>query len=190
MAIALRPAVFLDRDGTINWDPGYLSKPEQMRLLEGAGEALRELEVAGLERVVVSNQSGVARGLILAADLPKIHTRLNQLLKPFQTQLLHFELCQHAPQDRCACRKPSPKLLQNAASQLHLDLARSYMVGDKLSDVQAGKNAGVRASILVLTGCGEETREELRALGPEEQPTFIARDLRAAAAWIRSDAGS
>jgi D,D-heptose 1,7-bisphosphate phosphatase len=189
MAIALKPAVFLDRDGTINWDPGYLSQPEQMRLLDGVGEALRELELAGFERVVVSNQSGVARGLILASDLPKIHARLNGLIQPFQTKLEHFMLCQHAPLDQCDCRKPSPKLLLEAALTLNLDLSCSYMVGDKLSDLQAGRSAHVRASVLVLTGHGEATREELRTLGPEEQPAFIAKDLREAATWIRSDAG-
>jgi len=173
---ALRPAVFLDRDGTINHDPGYLSQPDQMTLLPGVGAALTDLKRAGYLLVVVSNQSGVGRGLIDEKNMARIHKRLAELLLPFGAKLDHYELCFHLPDAKCACRKPQPKLLLDAATKYGIDLTRSWMIGDKVSDVECGHRAGLRGSALVRTG--EGTASE-RVLAPG-RATFIEKDLAAA----------
>lgn len=176
-----KKAIFLDRDGTINEDPGYLSRPEQMILLPQVGQGLRLLKDSGYELVVVSNQSGVGRGLIAEDALPKIHERLQNLLQPFGVQIDHFELCFHHPDQNCDCRKPKPKLLLDASRRLGVQLDQSYMVGDKISDIEAGQNAGCRGSALVRTGEGLKTEKNLR---PSLAPHFIGDHLAEVARWI------
>lgn len=180
-------AVFLDRDGTINEDPGYLHSPDQIRLFPGAREALARLKRAGFLLVVVSNQSGVARGLIQDGALEAIHDRLNELLGA-DAAIDHFELCVHHPDDACECRKPKPKLLLDAARALGAELAGSYMVGDRASDVQAGRAAGCKASVLVRTGLGASEESQLKA----GEAQAIADRLAEAADWIlrQESAGS
>lgn len=182
----LKKAVFLDRDGTLNEDPGYLSHPDQMKILPGVGEALAKLKKAGFSLVVVSNQSGVSRGLIPPDALPQIHARMDQLLSPYGVKIDRYALCLHRPEENCACRKPKPKLLQDSASELGLDFARSYMVGDKPADFLAGKASGVRASILVRTGEGRNTEAKLSDHPGEQRPDVILDSLPAAADWILS----
>jgi UDP-glucose 4-epimerase len=179
-AIGSRRAVFLDRDGTINLDPGYLSHPDQMQLLPGVGPALAKLRAAGFRLVIVSNQSGVGRGIIPRDMLPKIHARMEELLKPHGVRIDFYGLCVHRPEEDCACRKPKPKLITDAARALGVDPKLSYMVGDKHSDLHAGHNAGCRGSILVRTGHGAETEPTLK---PGEA-TFIADGLPGAVDWI------
>jgi D-glycero-D-manno-heptose 1,7-bisphosphate phosphatase len=177
MSGSLKPAAFLDRDGTLNEDPGYLDDAAKLRLLPTVAEGLRALVDAGFELVVVSNQSGVGRGLIQVDELPRIHRRLNELLG--DELIRHFKLCFHRPEDGCDCRKPKPKLLLEAARELGLDLTRSVMVGDKHSDLMAGKAAGC-ASVLVRTGDGLLTETKLK---PGEAD-FVANSLEDAANWI------
>jgi UDP-glucose 4-epimerase len=172
----LRRAVFLDRDGTLNEDPGYLSDPAQLKLYAGVGEALARLKAAGFLLVVVSNQSGVARGFIPPDALPKIHRRLDELLAPWNLVIDHYELCIHRPEDACECRKPKPKLLVDAARVLGVDLAQSFMIGDKDTDAGAGRAAGCRASVLVRTGHGGKA-------GPEAAD-FIGDTLGDAVEWV------
>lgn len=176
-----KKAVFLDRDGTINVDPGYLNRPEQLELLPRVGEGLRSLKEAGYLLVVVSNQSGVGRGLIQPDAIPLIHQRLQDLLQAFDVQIDHFELCFHRPEQECECRKPKPKLILDAARKLGIDLAASYMVGDKLSDLEAGNNAGCRGCILVRTGEGRNTE---KALGKTPLAHLIGDGLIDVAQWI------
>jgi D-glycero-D-manno-heptose 1,7-bisphosphate phosphatase len=144
-------AIFLDRDGTLIDDPGYLREPELVRLLPGAAAALHRLRGQGWKLVLVSNQSGVGRGLIAPSELRAVHARLCALLADTGVQLDGSYYCEHAPEAKCACRKPRPALLRRAANDLGLDLARSFMIGDKLSDLQAGRAAGC-ASVLLATG--------------------------------------
>lgn len=177
-----RPAVFLDRDGTINEDPGYLARPEQLKLIPGVGESLARLKRAGFVLVVVSNQSGVGRGLIDSGALPKIHERMTDLLKPWSVDIDHYELCFHHPDENCACRKPKPKLIVDAAEKLGIDLSCSFMVGDKISDLGAGRNAGLKASLLVRTGEGRSQEPVLK----QGEAAFVAETLREAAEWILS----
>jgi len=144
----LRAALFLDRDGTLIEDPGYLADPAGVRLLPGVVDALRQLRAAGWLLVVVSNQSGVARGLISPEAAQAVHDRFITL---FADQGVSFDAvlyCPHGPQDGCPCRKPQPGLLLQAAQQLPIDLARSWMVGDKPSDIEAGHRVGCTGLLL------------------------------------------
>ena len=153
-----RPAVFLDRDGTIIEHVHFLNNPGEVRLLPGAAEAIRRLRLAGMACVVVSNQSGVGRGIITLEQLAAIHDEMNRQLAAEQTQVDAIHFCPEAPRGDDPLviehidRKPAPGMLFQAAKSLRLDLDASWMVGDMITDVMAGWHAGCRGSILVLTG--------------------------------------
>ena len=176
----LRSAVFLDRDGTINEDPGYLNDPDQIILLPGAGEGLFLLAQKGYFLVVVTNQSGVARGLVKEEMLPLIHRRLNQELSRFGAKIDHFSICVHHPDENCECRKPKSKLLMDAAEKFGIDLANSYFVGDKGSDLAAGRAAGCKGVALVRTGYGAEMEKKLKS----GDANFVGSTLKEVAVWI------
>lgn len=171
MEDTLHAAVFLDRDGTINEETGYLDSIEKLRLIPGAAAAIRLINAGGMKAVVVTNQSGVARGFYDEAFVEKTHARLREILRAEGAFLDGIYCCPHHPTEgkgdylqSCDCRKPAPGLLLRAARELRLDLARSYMVGDTLKDIEAGTRAGAKG-ILVRTGYGGE---ELLKLGREE----------------------
>lgn len=183
----LRPAVFLDRDGTINEDFGYLSKPEQLTLLPGAAAALRKLQQGGFVPVVVTNQSGVARGMLSWEDLQKINERLSQMLAQEGVELAldHFYSCPHHPdfsptdaERHCHCRKPDTGLFEKAAADLNLNLAASVAIGDRLRDVEGPSRLGCQA-YLVATGA------ELPEVIPAN--VHLCRDLAEAAQLIIPD---
>ncbi len=176
-------AVFLDRDGTLNVDPGYLNHPEKLELIPGVPEALRKLKEAGYWLVVVSNQSGVGRGLIPLEMLPRIHDRMDEILRPQGAAIDEFSLCIHHPDAGCECRKPKPGLLLQAARRLGIDLSQSFMVGDKPVDVEAGRGAGVRGCVVVRTGEGKGTEAELSHSGTLKAD-HVADDLLTASQWI------
>ncbi len=180
----LRKAIFLDRDGTLNEDPGYLSHPDQLKLFPGVGEGLALLKSAGYLLIVISNQSGVARGRIQYESLALIHERLDQLLTPWAVQIDFYQLCLHHPDEGCECRKPKPKLILDIAFELNIDLSKSYMIGDRLSDLEAGIAAGCRASLLVKTGDGAKAalQIEQKSLAP-----FVGESFLAVAQWIVRD---
>jgi UDP-glucose 4-epimerase len=179
LARGFHRAVFLDRDGTLNEDPGYLSKPDMLKLLPGVGEALASLKSAGFKLIVVSNQSGIARGLIKPESLSLIHQRMDDLLKPFGVAIDHYEFCVHHPDENCGCRKPKPKLILDSAARLGVDISKSFMVGDKDSDVGAGKNAGCKAAIFLRTNLEDKAHQHSEA-------DFSASTLAEAAHWILS----
>jgi D-glycero-D-manno-heptose 1,7-bisphosphate phosphatase len=192
-------AVFLDRDGTINEEAGYIGQTDVIRLIPGAAEAIRRINESGLKAVVVTNQSGVARGLFNEACVERVHTRLRGMLQAEGALIDAFYFCPHHPTEGkdqyrqdCDCRKPAPGLLLRAAAELHIDPARSYMVGDTLQDIEAGARAGV-SGILVRTGHGEKSAATLAAAGSVSQdgvtirPMYIAADLQEAVAWIMED---
>jgi D,D-heptose 1,7-bisphosphate phosphatase len=176
-------AVFLDRDGTLNVDPGYLNHPEKLELIPGVPEALKRLKEAGYWLVVVSNQSGVGRGLIPLEMLPRIHDRMDEILRPVGGAVDDYSLCIHHPDAGCECRKPKPGLLLQAAQRLGIDLKASFMVGDKPVDVEAGRGAGVRGCVVVRTGEGKGTEAEL-SRSSQLKADHVADDLLAASAWI------
>ena len=155
-----------------------------MELIPGVDEALSLLKQAGFQLVVVSNQSGVGRGLISPEALLKIHARLQQLLSPRHVSIDEFYLCYHHPQQDCACRKPKPKLILDAALELGITLAESYMVGDKRSDIEAGWAAGCKSSLLVRTGEGLGTEKNWADSGSGRLPGFIGNNLLEVCHWI------
>lgn len=144
----MKKAVFLDRDGTLNHDPGYLSDPEKLVLLPGVPEGLRRLGELGLELIVISNQSGIGRGLMSEADVRKVHNRINELLQLHSVSITGFYFCPHHPDTGCLCRKPGTELIEAAAQDHGIDLRWSFVVGDKDSDIQMGKRVGCRTILL------------------------------------------
>ncbi|MEI6208899.1 MAG: D-glycero-beta-D-manno-heptose 1,7-bisphosphate 7-phosphatase [Desulfuromonadales bacterium] len=157
----MRRAAFLDRDGTINIEKGYLYQIDDFEFIPGASEAIRMLNEAGYFVAVVSNQSGIARGYYTEDDVELLHRHIAAELQKSGAQVDTWMFCPHHPHGRgsyglpCACRKPLPGMLQEAARRFDLDLNASVMIGDKSVDVEAGSAAGCR-SILVRTGCGAE----------------------------------
>ena len=181
-------AVFLDRDGVLNREVGNLSRVEQLQLLPGVSGAVRKLNELDIPVIVVTNQSAVGRGLCSEAELGEIHVALAELLAAGGASVARFCYCPHHPTEgigpyrmECECRKPKPGMLRQAAKDLGIDLTRSAIVGDHLSDLQAGWTAGCR-TVLVTTGRGLETRKNLA--GHPRQPDHIADGLAGAVDWI------
>lgn len=183
MTRSRRRAVFLDRDGTINVDHGYVFRPEEFEFVPGAPEAIRRLKEAGCLVIVVTNQAGVARGLYDETDVHHLHRHLDRELARHGAAIDAYYYCPHHPEKgrepylrECACRKPLPGMLLQAAADFALDLKESFLVGDKRSDIEAGLAAGCMP-ILVETGYGA---------GVENLPSDIPRvaDLAEAAALI------
>lgn len=161
--------VFLDRDGTINREVNYLHKPEDLVILSGVPEAIRMLQDAGFRIVVVTNQAGVARGFYTCQDVENLHGYLNEVLQKDGAHIDHFFYCPHHPEHgvgqykiTCDCRKPAAGMFRMAEQYYEIDKAHSYMIGDKLLDVEAGRNYGVH-SILVGTGYGAAIYQEQEA---------------------------
>lgn len=175
----LKDAVFLDRDGTINEDAGYIRRPSELRLIDGAGAAIRALNDRAIPVVIISNQSGLARGYFTREDLKAINAHLEVLLKQSGASVDAIYFCPHLPDRGCACRKPATELVERAIKRLGVNC--SYMVGDKQTDIAMARRAGARA-VLVKTGHG---LEELKRLA--EEPDFIAEDLTGAVDWILKD---
>ena len=182
-----RPAVFLDRDGTIIDDVGFLSSIERMSLLPWAAGAIRMLNEAGLPVVVITNQSGVGRGMFDEAHVKATHEALDRALAALDARIDAYYYCPHHPEAAderyraaCECRKPAPGLLRQAARDLDLDLSRSWMVGDWWRDVEAGVAAGARA-ILVRSGHHDAHRPKPPAA---PQADAILDNLMEAVRWI------
>jgi D-glycero-D-manno-heptose 1,7-bisphosphate phosphatase len=180
-----QPAVFLDRDGTINEQMGYINHLSRFKLLPQAVPAIRRLNEAGVKVVMVTNQSGAARGYFPASLVDEVHAHLKQVLAAGGAHLDGIYVCLHGPADGCDCRKPRPTLMEQAARDLDLDLSRSYLVGDRYSDIQTAANAGAKG-ILVLTGYGRGEYEYVRPTQPV-QPVHVAADLEKAVEWILAD---
>jgi heptosyltransferase-2 len=174
--------VYLDRDGTLNFDPGYLNQPDQLQLLPGVGQAVARLNRAGFRAVVLSNQSGVARGLITKEQLDAVHLRLRELLAEDGARLDGIFICPHHPEEACACRKPAPGLVVRAQQELGLAPDRAIVIGDKASDVELARNIGATA-VFVSSGHHPE-EEQARMVDRSLVPDFTARDLAGAVEWI------
>lgn len=182
------PAVFLDRDGTINEDVGYLRKLEQLRLLPRAAEALKLLAAGGFKRIIISNQSGIAKGYLDEEEIAGVHSQLLQRLADEGGGVEGIYYCPHGPEEGCLCRKPEGGLVERAVKEHDLDLSRSYVVGDKASDILLARRLGLKG-ILVLTGYGSQELERLKAEGV--LPDHVAENLYEAARWIiKRSAGS
>lgn len=183
----MRPAVILDRDGTLCHEVHYLRRPDQLRLFDGAAASLRRLQEAGFALVLITNQSGVARGYFSEEELAAIHQALQERLAAAGAGLDAVYYCPHHPSEgfppyrtRCRCRKPGTALLEQAQADLGLDLSRSYAVGDRLHDLEGALRLGCRG-ILVRTGYG---RHEERRLRQHRLPIEVVDDLVEAARRI------
>ena len=170
--------VILDRDGTLIQERNYLSTPEGVEILGNAIEGLQQLRNLGLGIIVVTNQSGVGRGLISCESLEMIHDRMTSLLRDAGCDIDGVYICPHLPEDGCVCRKPKTALVLSAAGELGFEPSRSFVIGDKACDIQLGEAVGA-TTILVLTGYGARTVSD-EAIRPD----FVARDLKEAAEYI------
>jgi len=193
----LYPAVFLDRDGTITPEVGYVIHPDKLELLPGAADAIKKLIAAGFKIIVITNQSAVARGMMDINTLETINSKLKDLLATNGTKLDGLYFCPHHPTEGngeytrlCDCRKPATGMFIKAADEHSIDLSKSYIIGDKLSDVSMAPVLKAKG-ILVKTGYGESEPELLSssydsASGSDLlcKPDYIARDISDAADWI------
>jgi D-glycero-D-manno-heptose 1,7-bisphosphate phosphatase len=177
----LKPAVFLDRDGTLIAEKEYLRDPKDVSIYPGAGAALRQLQEAGFALFIVSNQSGVGRGYFTVADVENVNAHLSRELAKEGVRFEKIYFAPEAPEQPSRGRKPSPQFLFDARDEFGLDLARSYMIGDKLIDLECGWNAGVKKSILVRTGYGKDWE---RKAPDKVKAAVVVDDLAAMARWI------
>jgi D-glycero-D-manno-heptose 1,7-bisphosphate phosphatase len=187
-----RPAVFLDRDGTINEEMGYINHPDRFILIPGTAGAIKRLNDAEVLTVVVTNQSGVAQGYFTEDLLLQVLDKMKRLLEEEGASLDGLYYCPHHPttgppeyKKACQCRKPQPGMIEQAAAELPIDLARSYCVGDRIKDIYFAHKLGLK-SVLVLTGYGHGEYEYQRDQWTE-QPEHIAANLAEAVTWILED---
>ncbi len=176
-------ALFLDRDGTVIEDRHYLCDPDGVALLPGVGEALKRMARAGVRLFLVTNQSGIGRGYFSEADFRACQARLDDLLRPYGVSFAEVRFCPHGPGEGCACRKPGTGMFEMAEKDFEVDKAHSFMVGDKLLDVEAGRNYGI-ASILVGTGYGREQHQKDMDRGVNPVYDHYGETLMDAARWI------
>ncbi len=188
----MRAAVFLDRDGTINEQMGYINHIDRFQMLPDAAPAIRILNEAAIPVVVVTNQSGLARGYFPSALLEAVHEKMEDALGREGAHVDGIYICPHHPEAKeeqyrlaCSCRKPKTGLFEQAARELEIDLKKSYVVGDRWSDLKAAVACGA-TPVLVLTGYG---KGDYDYIGPHQkvQPAFVAQNLREAVAWILAD---
>lgn len=188
MFAAQSQVIFLDRDGTLNRDFGYISSPKKIELLSGVASGISNLKKAGFSLVVVSNQSAIGRGVATVADIESCNLRLQELLlESFPDARIDEVLyCPHGPEQNCNCRKPKTGLVEVLLSRTEFLIQDSWMIGDKISDMEFGINAGILANHCILLSSGEglktksEQREKLLKLGVEVRFS----EFDQAAEWI------
>jgi D-glycero-D-manno-heptose 1,7-bisphosphate phosphatase len=185
-------AVFMDRDGTVSEEVGYLRNIDHLKLIEGSAYAVKLLNKRGLKTAIVTNQSGVARGYFTEESIHKAHERLKTLLSEYGAFLDGIYYCPHHTEvgnkeyrKNCNCRKPNPGMIETAADEMNIDIKKSYVVGDKVSDVQLAHNVGAKG-ILVLTGYGKGELQYFQNNG-NKKPDYIADNLYDAVKWILKD---
>ncbi len=163
-----KKVIFLDRDGVINKEVGYLSNPNNFEFMEGSFEALRILKQKGYLLIVITNQAGIARGFFTEETLKSIHDKMVKLLLQNNIELDDIFYCPHHPDftGSCDCRKPKPGMILKAHLKYNVDLTNSYMVGDTLNDIKTGKAAGCK-TILVLSGYGKEEQKNIDSIMPD-----------------------
>ena len=160
----MKKALFLDRDGTINEEVGFLYEVEKIKILEGVAEVIKKAKEKGYLIIVISNQSGIGRGYFESKDVEKINQRIKNILRRKGAKIDTFYFCPHSPEEGCSCRKPMPGLFLKAAEEWDIDLSFSLCVGDRVRDVEAGVRAGIKRNFLLLTGAGKEERKKLATL--------------------------
>ena len=187
----LHHAVFLDRDGTINFDSGYLRDPDEIIILPGVISGIRKLkDEFGFKIVVISNQAGVAKGFITIKEVESVNNRLLNILEQEKIIIDAIYYCPFHPDfntaEEARCRKPSPEMIFKAAEDHNIDINSSYMIGDRASDVECGLNAGVKSILLK----GELLEDEISVLhNKNKKPNFVAADFKEACDYIIKDFG-
>lgn len=166
-----QPYIFLDRDGTLNVEKHYLHKPEEVQLCDGVIDGLVGLRDLGYRFLVVTNQSGIGRGYYSESDMHAVNACIQELLKPAALEIDAFFFCPHTPEANCDCRKPKLGMFIEAQRNFSIDVSKSWMVGDKPSDIEFGKNAGLNTA-LVLSGYGANCQENCNP-----SPTIAALSL-------------
>ncbi len=177
--------VFLDRDGTLNYDPGFLKVAAELKLLSGVGPALARLKNAGAKLVVVTNQSGVGRGILTLKDLEAIHARLEGLLEQEGAALDAIYFCPHHPDNGCRCRKPNVGMVERAVSELQLDLRRSYLIGDRERDIQLAHRVGAKGILITAKVMDQQVLDRLKV--EQAMPEAVAESMVEAVDWILND---
>lgn len=172
-----RPAVFIDRDGTLIEEVNFLSRVEDLRLFDFTAEAISRLKAAGFFVIVITNQSGIGRGIFEEAAMHAIHDKIDATLPGGIDGFYH---CPHRPDEKCTCRKPGLGMIEAACADFNIDLARSWMIGDKRIDVEAGFNAGI-GTAMVMTGYGTKQLDDL-----QRRPDIVADNLLDAVTEILS----
>jgi len=187
-----KPAVFLDRDGTLMVNVEYISDPAQVRVFTKTVDALKQLKRAGFYLIIVTNQSGAARGYFPISAVTKVNQKLQQKLRAKGTSIDAFFYCPHHPQGtvksltkKCDCRKPGTGMVKQALKRFPIDLSRSYVVGDNFGDVELAKNAGLAAGLLVKTGHGRYNLAEVKKL--KMKNSHVVPGIAQAARWILKD---
>jgi histidinol-phosphate phosphatase family protein len=183
-AFSVQPgtAVFVDRDGTLNQDDGYVTSPEQLVLFPGVPEAIARLNQLGVMVIMVTNQSAIGRGMMTMGDLENIHARLAALLRPFGAGIDAIFSCPHHPRDGCGCRKPNTGLIEQAVDRFSLDLSQCYLVGDKRSDLEAAQKIAV-PGVLVMTSPYSAGAVQARDEG-QLAIEYVAETFAQAVVWI------
>ncbi|MCX9014278.1 MAG: D-glycero-beta-D-manno-heptose 1,7-bisphosphate 7-phosphatase [Candidatus Methanoperedens sp.] len=175
-------AVFVDRDGTINVDGPYLSDPDKFEMYSGVGESVKKLKEDGFKIIVMTNQSGIARGYFTEDVLSKIHERMKMKFSEFGVKLDGIYYCPHHPDDDCECRKPKTVLFKKAIKEHDIDVNQSYMIGDKILDVCAGQKIGVKTVLIPEAHSRNEflsNKNEWKCV-----PDYVADDFMKAVVWI------
>ena len=173
-------AVFIDRDGTIARDVPYCSRPEDFELLPSVVEGIKLLNERNFKVVVVTNQSGIARGYFTEEMLAKIHDKMRAELASYGARVDAIYYCPHHPDENCECRKPKPKMLLQAASDLDIDLKQSFVIGDNDMDIEMGRRAGCKSILIVKKNKEEESDKQMSC------PDHIALNVNAATQWVIS----
>jgi D-glycero-D-manno-heptose 1,7-bisphosphate phosphatase len=168
-------AIFMDRDGTVSEEVGYMYHAGLYRLYPWTGEAIRKINESGMKSVLVTNQSGVGRGYFNESTVHEVHQLLRERPLQSEAQMDGIYYCPHVPETDCACRKPKPGMILQAARDLEIDLSRSFMIGDRYTDVLTAHAAGIR-SVLVCSGDGANEKARYEGL-PGPQPHFVAENL-------------
>lgn len=188
-------AVFLDRDGTINEEAGYMDSLEKLKIIPEAFEAIKLINENGMKAITISNQSGIGRGILTEEFVISINRTIQLGLNEKGARIDKFYFCPHHPKEakgiyllKCDCRKPAPGMLLQAAQEFNIDLTRSYFIGDRLIDIETGKRVGAKG-ILVRTGYGEDLINNIGPdkATPENKPDFVALDILEAVEWILKD---
>lgn len=188
-------AVFLDRDGTINEEVGYLDSLDKLKIIPAAYQAVKLINLNGMKAVVITNQAGVAKGLFTEEFVHTVNNIIRSELQKHGADIDKFYYCPHHPEEgkgiyrkNCNCRKPAPGMLLSAAEDLNIDLTKSYFIGDRFRDMETARKVGAKG-VLVKTGYGEELLQDDgpdRAT-PEGRPDHVAADILEAVLWILKD---